>query len=125
MKTILIVEDQLNFKKVLERFLIRAGYEVISCASGEAAKDLLRTHDFLVLITDFRLGRISGLNLAGVAKTRRPPIPTFIVSAYADNLNRSIWAHFPERIFGKPIDRQELLAAIKEIESREKVGIKK
>ena len=104
MKKILLVENQLNLKKVIERWLLKEGYEVVGCASGETALDLIKTGDFSVVITDYKMRRVSGLTIARIAKSRKPPIPVFIVSAYAEGFIISSCVELPDKIFSKPID---------------------
>ena len=59
--------------------------------------------------------RVSGLKVARIAKSKNPPIPVFIVSAYAESLSKSSWSELPDRIFPKPLDKKSLFAALEDI----------
>ena len=124
MGKILLVEDQLFFKKMMEHILLREGYEVVSCASGETAVDLINDSDFLAVLTDYKMGNVSGLDVARAAKERRPPIPVFIITAYAGDQYNIGWGGLPDRIFDKPVDSIALIEAIEKLEEGSKVEFK-
>ena len=117
MKRILIIENQLNLKKVIERWLVKEGYSVVTCSSGEVALDLMRSNDFFVILTDFKMSRISGLKVARMAKNLDLPVPVFLISAYTEGIKNNSWAKLFDRIFPKPIDKKDLLKAIRELDT--------
>lgn len=117
MQNILLVDDDAFHRKVIEYILSRAGYDVISCESGDDARQQLGLKDFLVVISDFRMGRVSGLDVAQAAAKRKPPIPVFIVTAYSDKLIGGLAGDEVSRVFDKPVDLKALLNAVKSLES--------
>lgn len=61
--TILIVDDEAGLRRVLERFLERTGYRVLSTGTAEAAYELLVTEEADALLLDIHLPTMSGLAL--------------------------------------------------------------
>ncbi len=61
--TILIVDDEAGLRRVLERFLERSGYRVLSAGTAESAYELLATEEADALLLDIHLPTMSGLAL--------------------------------------------------------------
>jgi CheY-like chemotaxis protein len=60
---ILIADDDLLARMVLERLVVTWGHTFISAADGEAARELLKTQRVDVCIVDWEMPRLSGLAL--------------------------------------------------------------
>ena len=60
---ILIADDDLLARMVLERLVVAWGHAFISAADGEAARELLKTQRVDVCIIDWEMPRLSGLAL--------------------------------------------------------------
>jgi len=61
--TVLIVDDEAGLRRVLERFLERHGYRVLSAGTAEAAYEMLATEEAHALLLDIHLPTMSGLAL--------------------------------------------------------------
>lgn len=61
--TVLIVDDEAGLRRVLERFLERHGYRVLSAGTAEAAYEILATEPADALLLDIHLPTMSGLAL--------------------------------------------------------------
>ncbi|HMC31879.1 MAG TPA: response regulator [Candidatus Angelobacter sp.] len=61
--TILVAEDDLLSRMVLERSVVQWGYQLVSAADGEAARELLQTHNVDVCIMDWEMPRLSGVEV--------------------------------------------------------------
>jgi len=61
--TVLIVDDEAALRRVLERYLERHGYRVLSAGTAEAAYELLATEQADALLLDIHLPTMSGLAL--------------------------------------------------------------
>jgi len=81
---ILIVEDDLAFGTMLQRFLERKQFDVSLVTSGKRGRELLMDSDFDLLITDLKLPDDSGMELLKIARTKTPPTPTILMTSYAD-----------------------------------------
>jgi DNA-binding response OmpR family regulator len=61
--TVLIVDDETGLRRVLERFLDRHGYRVLSVGTAEAAYEALGSETADALLLDIHLPTMSGLAL--------------------------------------------------------------
>ncbi|HKV55779.1 MAG TPA: sigma-54 dependent transcriptional regulator [Candidatus Binataceae bacterium] len=82
MAKILIVDDEKNIRAGLMTFFVSCGYEVIGAESGARALELLSAAPDLVL-TDYRMAELNGLELLQEIKRRRPDTSVILMTAYA------------------------------------------
>src|SRR3954469_17276787 len=61
--TVLVVDDEAGLRRVLERFLDRHGYRVLSAGSAEAGDEMLGTETADAVLLDIHLPTMSGLAL--------------------------------------------------------------
>lgn len=81
---ILIIEDDLAFGTMLQRFLERKKFDVSLVTSGKQGRELLMDVGFDLLITDLKLPDDSGMELLKIARKQSPPMPTILMTGYAD-----------------------------------------
>jgi two-component system phosphate regulon response regulator OmpR len=62
-QTVLVVDDEAGLRRVLERYLERQGYHVLSAGTAETAYELLGTAEADALLLDIHLPTMSGLAL--------------------------------------------------------------
>ena len=84
MTKILLIEDDVPFCKLLEKFLIKKCFEVVIAFSGLEAKTKIKNTDFDVIITDLRLPDYDGIQLMSEIKTIFPTIPVLLMTGYSD-----------------------------------------
>ncbi|MGA9860195.1 MAG: ATP-binding protein, partial [Solirubrobacteraceae bacterium] len=84
-KTVLVVEDEVQVRTLVERLLELAGYQALSAASGAEALELLRAGDRPVdlLLTDMILPDLLGGELARTALELIPGLRVVYTSGYA------------------------------------------
>jgi len=80
---ILVVDDEKNMRLSLKTVLTTEGYTVRPVESAEEALTLLAREEFLMAITDARLGGMSGYELLAKARAQWPDLPTLMITAYA------------------------------------------
>ncbi|TYO63958.1 response regulator [Bradyrhizobium hipponense] len=81
--TALIVEDDVMQREMLCLLLEESGYKVIQCESAEAAERVLEKSGgaLCLMLTDVHLaGRMTGVELAHVAKGRYPRLEVVVTS---------------------------------------------
>jgi DNA-binding NtrC family response regulator len=79
---ILVVEDEESLQRVMQVQLGREHYAVDTAATAEEALGKLETADFQLILTDLRLGGMTGLDLLREARKRYPEIPVILVTAF-------------------------------------------
>ena len=112
---VLLVEDDVEVRRVVKTFLEALGCEVVTAGSGEQALALLATASQLdLLLTDVALGPgMRGTQLAKEAQQRLPDLAVLLMSGYsaelldADRESPADW-----ELLRKPYTRAELAQAI-------------
>jgi len=80
---VLIVDDEKNMRRSLQTMLTDEGYSVRAAESAEEALTLLGQETFFMVITDARLGGMSGYELLGKIRTQWPDVAALMITAYA------------------------------------------
>lgn len=110
---ILIVDDELSMRELLDVMLSRKGYQVSFAENGNQAVAMVNKARYDLLLCDIRLGDITGLDVLKAAKKKDPATVVIMISAYAttetavEAMNLGAYDYVP-----KPFDKDELLATI-------------
>ena len=110
---ILVVDDELSMRELLELMLVREGYRVSSAANGRQAFQQLENTFFDLILCDIKLGDISGLDVLRKSKLVSPHTIVIMISAYAtaenavEAMNDGAYDYLP-----KPFDNRELKQTI-------------
>ena len=88
-KPILIVDDEPIVRESIRDWLIDAGYQVATAASGEEALEMIEKQDFSVMVLDVRLPGKTGMSVLKEVRTQRPWIKSIIITAYPTNQNHN------------------------------------
>jgi len=106
---ILIVDDDLALVEGVESAFRAAGEDATSCSSFEVARQMLRSEEFAVLVTDVRLGAFNGLQLALLARDLYPQITLIVFSGFDDPVLRAEAEHAGAAYVVKPVAISTLL----------------
>src|SRR5437870_4304435 len=81
--SLLVVDDEQPVLRVIERLAAKAGFEVITCASGsEALRALMRKPADLAMV-DLRMPDVNGLDLLRQIRATVPSCEVILMTAYA------------------------------------------
>ena len=126
MSKILLIEDDISFCKLLEKFLIKKAYDVTVAFSAEEARLAMKKESFDLILTDLRLPDSDGIGLMSEIKTSNPEIPVILMTGYSD-VNTAVKAikNGAADYISKPFNPDEVLLvitnALKNSETEEKV----
>jgi CheY-like chemotaxis protein len=114
---ILCVEDEPGVRAVLRSVLTKAGYDVLEARDGiEAVSVLDSAHEEIqLLVTDIRMPRMDGLELARIVGERYPRVPVLFISGYPFEIETEKKKR-PEQACGfvpKPFRPMVLLEAVR------------
>lgn len=84
MKKILIIDDDIDICALLKRFLERKGYEVSTAFKGQDGLEKVNQSDYDVILTDFRLPDMDGIDVLKSIKKLKPNIPIIVITGYSD-----------------------------------------
>jgi CheY-like chemotaxis protein len=113
MPLIVIAEDEFLIADVLAMMLEDAGYEVASAPHGKAALALVREKRPSLVITDFMMPLMTGLELAQAmrADSELSSIPIILVSGAQGSIGRAHPDAF-DAVLDKPYDEKRLIETV-------------
>lgn len=110
---LLVVDDEKNMRLTLETVLRDEGYEVRLAESAEAGLKLLGAEEVFLVISDARLGGMSGYEFLKEVSRRHPGLPVLIITAYATpKLAVEAIRNGAVDYLAKPFEPGELLHAV-------------
>jgi len=113
---ILLVEDEPSQRAVLSYNLMREGYQVIEASDGEKAMLLADEEDFDLVVLDWMLPALSGIEICRRLKRqkRTKDIPVIMLSARAEDVDKVRGLDTgADDYLSKPYSLPELLARIR------------
>src|SRR4026208_1495556 len=114
---VLIVDDESISRRLLQNYLEKWGYQVVVAENGARAWHLFQEHDFRMVISDWLMPEMDGLEL--VRRIRSRPNAAYVyailvtVRAQKEDLVEAMEAGADDFI-GKPFDRDELRVRLRE-----------
>jgi two-component system NtrC family response regulator len=81
-RTVLLVDDDPNFRRVVEYQLQEEGYRVLTASSTAAALQQFQTDHADVVLTDVKMPVSDGLELLGRLKALRAEVPVIVLTAH-------------------------------------------
>jgi two-component system response regulator PilR (NtrC family) len=83
MPNLLVVDDDLSIREMLEVMLTSEGYDVECAEDGTKAIRILEKKDYDLILCDIRMGTVGGLAVLQEAKKRWPETVVIMISAFA------------------------------------------
>lgn len=111
---ILVVDDELSMRELLDVLLRKYGYKVSCAENGRMAISMIKKTEFDLLLCDIRLGDMTGIDVLKALKDQNPNTVVIMISAYAtteaaiEAMNEGAYDFVP-----KPFDNEELQQTIK------------
>lgn len=81
---VLVVDDEVNARGLLERTLQRAGYNVATADNGRRALEMISETDYTAVLLDIRMPGMSGQETLEQLNTLYPDLCVIMVTADAD-----------------------------------------
>ncbi len=121
--SILIVDDDINYRTILFDYLKSEGYDVVSVGSAEEAINRLEKDFFNIIISDLKLPGKSGIDLLNTVKSRSKDAEMIILTAFGsvDSAVAALKIGACDYLV-KPLSLEELSITIKRL--IEKINLK-
>ncbi|NOY65132.1 MAG: sigma-54-dependent Fis family transcriptional regulator [Nitrospirae bacterium] len=114
MDKILIVDDERNILRMMNRFLTKEGFYVETARNFEEATSRFADGGFNLVLTDMRLPGRSGLEILKWIKQKNPEIPVIIITAHGSIENAvEAMKSGAANYLTKPVDLEEMLAIVR------------
>jgi len=124
MASILLIEDDLTFSRILEGFLTKKGYQITTAHGGKDGLKAFESRSFDFILLDYRLPDTTGMDLLVEIKRLKPAIPVVIMTSFSDirTAVKAIKSGAYEYIT-KPVNPDELLMILQQALKKEKATI--
>lgn len=117
-KKVLLVDDMRGVRMLVERFLLRIGFEknhILSAENGKIAFDLIQKEKFDLVISDLNMDEMNGIELVRSCRQfhGNDELTFFILSSEVDPERTSeLMSLGVKKYLTKPFNESELLNAI-------------
>jgi DNA-binding response OmpR family regulator len=112
-KRVLVIDDEKDILDVIETFLAKKGFDVISVETGEEGLDVLeKNRDIDVIVLDNRMPGLSGIEVLERLKENKNATPVII---FTGSMGRRIRLLSVSAFLMKPIRLETLFRTIKEL----------
>jgi DNA-binding response OmpR family regulator len=113
---ILVVDDEPSMCRLNTEVLVNSGYHVDTAEDGAIAWETLQTKNYHLLITDYEMPNMSGIELVKKARAARMALPIIMISGtlQVEQLKEHSWLKI-NAILPKPYCIADLLKTVKEV----------
>lgn len=116
---VLVVDDDLRLRSLLERYLKEQGYLVRTAADSEQMDRFLERENYHLIVLDLMLPGEDGLSICKRLRSSDNMIPIIMLTAKGDEVDRIIGLELgADDYLAKPFNPRELLARIKAVMRR-------
>jgi DNA-binding response OmpR family regulator len=125
--TILVADDEMLARMVMERSVVQWGYQMVSATDGERAMDLLKTRSIDVCLLDWDMPKKSGVEICKWLRTSATGAVPYVILITGRERPRDIQAGYEagaDDYLTKPCDLKYLrrrLATIAEKSQRQEI----
>ncbi|MCB0723321.1 MAG: sigma-54-dependent Fis family transcriptional regulator [Ignavibacteriae bacterium] len=113
MAKILVVDDEVTSAAIMKKVLEQEGHEVTTVTDGKTALEKVKQYDFEVLVTDFNMPKMNGMQLTREVLELEPDLVVILITAYFSI--KSVVEAIKLGAFDyltKPINKDELVLAV-------------
>lgn len=115
MTHLLIVDDQMGIRMLLQEVFEQSGYTVTVAANGPEALEKFESNTVDGVLLDMKIPGMNGIEILKRMKQQQPDIPVMMMTAYGElNLIEEAKQLGASRYFIKPFDIFEVRSAVME-----------
>lgn len=112
--SILITDDDANFRATLQDVLEPQGYRTLLAADGEEALEIVRNEAVHLLLLDMHMPKLTGLETIQLVRQIKIAVPCILLSAAADELLvRQAQQVQVFTVLSKPVSRRVITRTVK------------
>jgi len=114
-QTVLVVEDEDGVRLLIRQVLESAGYQVCEADEGfQALSVLLQGRPVDLVVTDIKMPRMDGYELAAHMLALAIKVPILFVTGYVNELDGTV---LPGPVLPKPFAPEQLLAHVRQMQA--------
>ena len=97
-KHILLIDDDVGMRAVLQDILEDEGYEVKTASDGRGALSAIEKDNFDLILTDLKMPKMNGMEFLDYIEQNRPDLKVVVITAYTGKSTHA----------GQPVNRSSL-----------------
>ena len=111
---VLIVDDDLRLRSLLERYLTEQGFQIRTAANADQMDRLLTRESIHLIVLDLMLPGEDGLSICRRLRSQNNPIPIIMVTAKGEEVDRIVGLEIgADDYICKPYSPREVVARVK------------
>ncbi|MGA8130906.1 MAG: PAS domain S-box protein, partial [Syntrophobacteraceae bacterium] len=121
---ILLVDDDAAVMETGASLLKSLGYKVTSQTDSMKTLEVFRStpHEFDLLITDYTMPKLTGLDLAGEVRRIRPDMPFLLCTGFSEKITHAGVKELGMELLMKPFNMVQISQAVRKILDEQKGG---
>lgn len=122
MQRVLVVDDEPRILEVVQKYLVREGFQVLTARDGEAALVNLNSQEPDLVVLDLMLPKIDGLEVFRRLRAKSS-VPVIMLTAKGEETDRVVGLEMgADDYITKPFSPRELVARVKAVLRRSTAG---
>jgi len=114
--SVLIADDNDGWRDVVGDVLAREGFRTLAATCGEEAIELVRHERIDIVLIDFHMPRLDGIQTLRIIRRERYWLPAVLMTAHPDDLPAADVRELRvETVLEKPVDRQVIVRTVTRI----------
>jgi len=117
----LLVDDVSDILQIHQAMLARLNHTAVIAENGKEALKIImqKNHQFDLIITDYRMPVMDGLELVRNIRNLGLSIPILMITAFGEDAQLQQVAHYDVTLINKPVSMEKFRLAIAEVISRQ------
>ncbi|MCX7970402.1 MAG: response regulator transcription factor [Negativicutes bacterium] len=116
MERILVADDDANICRIVRQYLEGSGFVVKCAADGQEALAAAMNEDWAMLILDYMMPKVDGLEVMIAVKEKKPQLPVIVLTARDEEGDRIEGLTLgADDYIGKPFSPRELVARVRTV----------
>jgi CheY-like chemotaxis protein len=113
--TILVVEDDRLNRELISKVLRQEGYQVLEACDGDIALIMLQALRCDLVITDFLMPMLNGIEFVEVLHSLQPRMPIIFITGYLSAISDKKIVDEVAEILGKPFELDVLRSSVRRL----------
>jgi two-component system response regulator HydG len=124
MGTVLVIDDDNSLRVAIEKILRKEGHRVLSASSGAEGMDFLQAEPVDVVLTDLRMGGMSGLDVLRAVREANPLTQVVLITAHG-TVEEAVEAMRDGAydFLLKPVERPQLVSVVQRAGERRRLEV--